>query len=183
VKPVGEPYSGNRDLRFDERRWETGRWPLAPSYRAHLRLYHPDPCGEAEPRSAFRGTGDGLSQASHARPGPTPEVELHRGSSPPAGNFRTLKELIDWTTSAARGESRVGVNVRRQFIRLVGVAAIAWPLTAHAQQTERMRRIGVLMSLANDADGQIRMSAFRRALQQLGWTAAPNFADQTAAAR
>jgi len=39
VKPVGEPDSGNRDLRFDERRWETGRWPLAPSYRAHLRLY------------------------------------------------------------------------------------------------------------------------------------------------
>ena len=36
VKPVGEPYSGNRDLRFDEQRWETGCWPLAPSYRAHL---------------------------------------------------------------------------------------------------------------------------------------------------
>ena len=29
VKPVGEPYSGNRDLRFDERGWETERWPLA----------------------------------------------------------------------------------------------------------------------------------------------------------
>jgi len=42
VKPVGEPYSGKRDLRFDERRWETGCWPLAPSYRAHLRLYRRD---------------------------------------------------------------------------------------------------------------------------------------------
>src|SRR5262249_62099040 len=40
VKPVGEPDSGNRDLRFDERGWETGCWPLAPSYRAHPRLYH-----------------------------------------------------------------------------------------------------------------------------------------------
>ena len=40
VKQVGEPDSGNREFRFDERRWETGRWPLAPSYRAHLRLYH-----------------------------------------------------------------------------------------------------------------------------------------------
>src|SRR5262249_52290998 len=39
VKPVGGPDTGNRDFRFDERRWETGRWPLAPSYRAHLRLY------------------------------------------------------------------------------------------------------------------------------------------------
>src|SRR5262245_8028370 len=39
VKPVGEPDSGNRDLRFDERGWETGCWPLAPSYRAHPRLY------------------------------------------------------------------------------------------------------------------------------------------------
>ena len=30
VKPVGEPYSGNRDLRFDERGWETGRWLVSP---------------------------------------------------------------------------------------------------------------------------------------------------------
>ena len=39
VKPVGEPDTGNRYVRFDERGWETGRWPLAPSYRAHPRLY------------------------------------------------------------------------------------------------------------------------------------------------
>ena len=41
VKPVGEPDTGNRYVRFDERGWETGRWPLAPSYRAHPRLYQP----------------------------------------------------------------------------------------------------------------------------------------------
>src|SRR5216683_1548741 len=39
VKPVGKPDAGNRHVRFDERGWETGRWPKAPSYRAHPRLY------------------------------------------------------------------------------------------------------------------------------------------------
>ena len=36
---VGEPDAGDRHVRFDERGWETERWPLAPSYRAHPRLY------------------------------------------------------------------------------------------------------------------------------------------------
>ena len=39
VKPIGKPSAGNRHARFDERGWETGRWPSAPSYRAHPRLY------------------------------------------------------------------------------------------------------------------------------------------------
>src|SRR5262249_20761978 len=46
----------------------------------------------------------------------------------------------------------------------------AWPLTARAQQGERMRRIGVLMNLASDdAEGQGRLAAFHQGLQQLGW--------------
>jgi hypothetical protein len=56
---------------------------------------------------------------------------------------------------------------RRDFITLLGGAA-AWPVAARAQQTERMRRIGVLMT-TDDAEGQARMGAFLQGLQHLGW--------------
>jgi ABC-type uncharacterized transport system substrate-binding protein len=60
---------------------------------------------------------------------------------------------------------------RREFITLLGGAATAWPLAARAQQGERMRRIGVLMSLAaDDPEGQARLTAFVQGLQELGWT-------------
>ena len=59
---------------------------------------------------------------------------------------------------------------RREFITLLGGAA-AWPLMARAQQGERARRIGVLMSTAaNDPLGKARIAAFLHGLQQLGWT-------------
>jgi putative ABC transport system substrate-binding protein len=60
---------------------------------------------------------------------------------------------------------------RRKFLRLLSGAAGAWPLVARAQQGERMRRIGVLVNLAEgDPEGEARVAAFRRALQQFGWT-------------
>jgi putative ABC transport system substrate-binding protein len=59
---------------------------------------------------------------------------------------------------------------RRQFIALLGGAA-TWPLAARAQQDQRARRIGVLMSLAaDDREGQVRLNAFVQGLQELGWT-------------
>ena len=59
---------------------------------------------------------------------------------------------------------------RREFITLLGGAA-ACPLAARAQQAERVRRIGVLLSLsADDPQGQARLMAFVQGLQQLGWT-------------
>jgi putative ABC transport system substrate-binding protein len=58
---------------------------------------------------------------------------------------------------------------RREFITLLGGAA-AWPLAARAQQPERMRRIGVLMSsAANDREAPARIASFLGGLQQLGW--------------
>jgi putative ABC transport system substrate-binding protein len=63
---------------------------------------------------------------------------------------------------------------RREFITLLGGAA-AWPFAARAQQSEGMRRIGVLLGLAaSDAEGQARLAAFLQALQQLGWTESRN---------
>jgi putative ABC transport system substrate-binding protein len=60
---------------------------------------------------------------------------------------------------------------RREFITLLGGAAATWPSVAHAQQPERMRRIGVLTGAAvDDMEAQARHAAFLQALAQLGWT-------------
>jgi len=63
---------------------------------------------------------------------------------------------------------------RREFIAL-GCSAGAYVLTAHAQQGEQIRRIGVLMTLAaDDPEGQRRPSAFQQKFQELGWTVGRN---------
>jgi putative ABC transport system substrate-binding protein len=59
---------------------------------------------------------------------------------------------------------------RRDFIKVLGSGAVAWPLAARAQQPDRMRRIGALAGIEDDAEGQARFSAFQQGLQQLGWT-------------
>jgi putative tryptophan/tyrosine transport system substrate-binding protein len=69
---------------------------------------------------------------------------------------------------------------RREFITLLGGVAAAWPIAARAQQGERVRRIGVLHTIAaNDADGQARNTAFLQGLQQLGWTDGRNVRIET----
>ena len=59
---------------------------------------------------------------------------------------------------------------RREFITLLGSEAMAWPLTARAQQPAGVRHIGVLMGYAeSDQEGQTFVAAFREELQKLGW--------------
>jgi putative ABC transport system substrate-binding protein len=57
---------------------------------------------------------------------------------------------------------------RREFIGLIGSAAVAWPLAAHAQQAERVRRIGVLYFSTRD-NAEAGQQVFAKALDDLGW--------------
>jgi len=64
---------------------------------------------------------------------------------------------------------------RRKFLATLGGAAVGWPLAARAQQSERMRRIGVLLpAAADDPEYQTRAGAFLQGLAQLGWTIGRN---------
>src|SRR5471032_1582378 len=68
---------------------------------------------------------------------------------------------------------------RREFITLVSGAAAAfsfsWPLAALAQSADQVRRIGVMISLAeNDPEAQANAAALRDGLAQLGWTEGRN---------
>jgi putative tryptophan/tyrosine transport system substrate-binding protein len=64
---------------------------------------------------------------------------------------------------------------RREFITLLGGATVVWPLAARAQLTERVRRIGVLMSFAeDDSDTKARLTGFRHELERLGWSEGHN---------
>jgi putative ABC transport system substrate-binding protein len=63
---------------------------------------------------------------------------------------------------------------RRDFIALLG-GATAWPLAAHAQQDDQVRRIGVLMGVTeSDPDARPRLTAFEGALQGFGWSNGEN---------
>jgi len=60
---------------------------------------------------------------------------------------------------------------RRYFISGIIGSAVVWALAAHAQQPERVRRIGVLMNVSeSNPDGQARLAEFMRGLEELGWT-------------
>jgi putative ABC transport system substrate-binding protein len=64
---------------------------------------------------------------------------------------------------------------RREFISLIGGVAVAWPLAARAQHSNRVRVIGSLNILAeDDPEAKLRMAAFKQGLQQLGWTEGSN---------
>ena len=64
---------------------------------------------------------------------------------------------------------------RREFITLVGGIVVVWPLAAHAQRSERVRRMGVLMGISeDDPQAGTRVAIFRQALADLGWTEGHN---------
>jgi ABC-type uncharacterized transport system substrate-binding protein len=58
---------------------------------------------------------------------------------------------------------------RREFITLLGGTVAMWPLAARAQRSDRVRRIGALIGVADDANSRAMHEAFRQGLQQLGW--------------
>ena len=67
------------------------------------------------------------------------------------------------------------MSTRREFISLLGGAAVSWPIAARAQQSERMRRIGSLRNLrADDPEAQARNAAFLQELAQRGWIVGRN---------
>lgn len=64
---------------------------------------------------------------------------------------------------------------RREVIKLIGSAAVSWPLAVRAQQHDEVRRIGVLVNVAaDDPEAQTSIAAFKQALQQLGWSEGRN---------
>jgi len=119
------------------------------------------------------------------------EVGYDRGQGPPP--FRTIKgrpkDLPATLRHAERAADQplgsVGAShswagarpmfdmKRREFMILLGGAA-AWPLAARAQQPDRVRRVGVLMGIADDPEGQARVMVFKQALHALGWTEGRN---------
>ena len=98
--------------------------------------------------------------------------EAAEGSGVPAlPNVKTARSrrgIVAFTHLAREGRMTVTIG-RRELLAALG-GAVAWPLAARAQQSNRMRRIGVLMGLSeNDPEAQSRIAAFRKTLQHLGW--------------
>src|SRR5262249_58279128 len=95
------------------------------------------------------------------------------------GTARSRRAIVPSTRLAREGRMTVTIG-RRELLVALGGAAAAWPLAARAQQGERVRRIGVLNTLAaEDSWAQARHGAFLQGLQQAGWTIGRNVQIET----
>src|SRR5436190_17859662 len=124
------------------------------------------------PRSAFRREADMPSWVGHVGMYPICDIRPDQFLRGNVWHFPFAAGRKVLGSGGARRASSPEAHVqRRGFITLLGGAAMAWPLTAHAQQAERGRRIGVLYSLAeDDPESVARRAAFEQALKELGWT-------------
>ena len=63
---------------------------------------------------------------------------------------------------------------RRKFIAILVAAPAAWPSVSRAREREQIRKVGILWGQAHDAEWMVRLAAFSRQLQKLGWTEGKN---------
>src|SRR6516165_5249946 len=103
------------------------------------------------------------------------QSDIGRGAQEPvpkltSGHFRYASLWVRCACPGPEADMR-----RREFVTLVGGAAVSWPITSHAQQSDKTRLIGVLISYAeSDRTGWSDVAAFRGGLAKLGWTEGGN---------
>ena len=120
-----------------------------------------------EPHVGFRGTPDIVPSG-----GPSGTVENDPLRKSRIHNLLLCTRAAILSCGTVVSPRLEGHMRRREFITLIGGAA-AWPLAAHAQQGEGVRRIGVLMG-RSDPEEQLRLAAFEDGLQKLGWAEGHN---------
>jgi putative ABC transport system substrate-binding protein len=86
-------------------------------------------------------------------------------------NIKAPDITIDASNWLRPTEGKLAIEFeRRRFMALLGGAMAIWPNPSRAQQSGRVRTIGVLMGLADDAESQVRLKAFEQGLEKEGWT-------------
>ena len=123
---------------------------------------------------SYRQAATISAESSRAR-SPAIYRSCNRLSSISSSISRPQKRSASKFPRRARPRRRGDRMKRREFITLLGGAASAWPITASAQQGQRVRLICILEGISADTPGaKTRYAAFLEGLQQLGWTPGRN---------